>query len=49
MSQTLTPELAEMATEVCGYAKDFGLDFFEVSFELLDYDPLPHIAAPVAV
>jgi len=45
MSQTLTPELAEMATEVCGYAKDFGLDFFDVSFELLDYDQLNMVAA----
>jgi stage V sporulation protein R len=45
MSQTLTPELADMATEVRGYAKECGLDFFDVSFELLDYDQLNMVAA----
>jgi len=45
MSQGLTPELAETAQEVRSHAKDFGLDFFEVSFELLDYDELNMVAA----
>jgi stage V sporulation protein R len=41
----LTGELLEHATEIRGYAKDFGLDFFEVIFELLDYDELNMVAA----
>jgi len=41
----LTPQLAEMAAEIRGHAKDFGLDFFEVIFELLDYDALNMVAA----
>jgi stage V sporulation protein R len=41
----LTPELAETAAEIRGYAKGFGLDFFEVVFELLDYDELNMVAA----
>ncbi len=45
MSTSLTPELRDLVTEVRGYAVDFGLDFFEVIFELLDYDELNMIAA----
>jgi stage V sporulation protein R len=45
MSTNLPPELAEIAKEVRGYARDFGLDFFEVSFELVDYDDLNMVAA----
>ncbi len=41
----LTPDLAEMAAEIRGHAKEFGLDFFEVVFELLDYDELNMVAA----
>ena len=41
----LTGELLEHATEIRGFAKDFGLDFFEVIFELLDYDELNMVAA----
>ncbi len=41
----LTGELVEMAAEIRGYARDFGLDFFEVIFELLDYDELNMVAA----
>jgi len=37
--------MAEMASEIRGYAKEFGLDFFEVVFELLDYDELNMVAA----
>ena len=40
MSKTLTPELRDLAVEIRGYAKEFGLDFFEVIFELLDYDEM---------
>ncbi|HVR74682.1 MAG TPA: SpoVR family protein [Planctomycetota bacterium] len=45
MTSHLTPELAELAHEIRGYASGFGLDFFEVSFELLDYDQLNMVAA----
>ena len=48
MSKTasgLPPELAEMAAAIRGHARGFGLDFFEVIFELLDYDELNMVAA----
>ena len=45
MSSTLPPDLAEIASRVRQYALDYGLDFFEVIFELLDYDELNMVAA----
>jgi stage V sporulation protein R len=45
MTGSLPSDLAEMAWEIRQHAKDFGLDFFEVSFELLDYDQLNMVAA----
>jgi stage V sporulation protein R len=45
MNGTLTPELAELAAEIRQYAVDFKLDFFEVIFELLDYDQLNMVAS----
>ena len=33
MSTTLTRDLVEMAREIRGYAKGYGLDFFEVIFD----------------
>jgi stage V sporulation protein R len=45
MSTSLPPELAEVAADVRKHAKAFGLDFFEVSFELVDYDDLNMVAA----
>ena len=46
MRQThLTPELAEWAEKIQNYAKDYHLDFFDVIFELLDYDQLNMVAA----
>src|SRR5258708_7472850 len=41
----LTPDLAEWHAKIRGYAKEFGLDFFEVIFELLDYDELNEVAS----
>jgi stage V sporulation protein R len=41
----LTGELADLASEIREYAAGFGLDFFEVIFELLDYDELNMVAA----
>jgi len=45
MSTSLPSELAEVAADVRKHAKAFGLDFFEVSFELVDYDDLNMVAA----
>ncbi len=44
-SSNLTPDLAAMVEEVRDYAVDYGLDFFEVIFELIDYDEMNMIAA----
>ena len=45
MSTNLTPELKDLAVDIRGYAKDFGLDFFEVIFEMLDYDEMNMVVA----
>ena len=45
MSRSLTPELANLAARIRQYAVDYKLDFFEVIFELLDYDELNMVAA----
>ena len=41
----LTPELARMRDETRELAASYGLDFYEVIFELVDYDELNMIAA----
>src|SRR3990172_4211977 len=41
----LTQNLEEMQSRLEGYARDFGLDFPEVRFQMLDYDLLNQIAA----
>lgn len=41
----LPPELAELKDEIRGYAVEFGLDFFEVIYEMVDYDEMNMIAA----
>jgi stage V sporulation protein R len=41
----LTTELRELKDEIRGYASEFGLDFFETFFELLDFDELNEVAA----
>ena len=45
MSTELSPELKEIAGEVRQHARSCGLDFFEVIFELLDYDQLNMVVA----
>ncbi|MDA1266681.1 MAG: SpoVR family protein, partial [Planctomycetota bacterium] len=45
MSTSLTPELADLVVEIRQYALDYKLDFFDVIFELLDYDELNMVAA----
>ena len=41
----LTPELAKLRDETRELARRYGLDFYEVIFELVDYDELNMIAA----
>ncbi|MCR9243827.1 MAG: SpoVR family protein [bacterium] len=41
----LTPELAALRDETRDLAKSYGLDFYEVIFELVDYDELNMIAS----
>jgi stage V sporulation protein R len=41
----LPPELVAWNEKIRRWAKEFGLDFFEVIFELLDYDELNEVAA----
>jgi stage V sporulation protein R len=42
---TLPPELRAMQTEIEGYAREHGLDFYETIFEVLDADDLNEVAA----
>ena len=44
-NRLLTPRLEELRTEIRKYAVDFGLDFFEVIYELVDYDEMNMIAS----
>jgi len=41
----LPPDLDRWRREIEGYARDYGLDFYDVVFELLDYDQLNEVAA----
>ncbi len=41
----LPPELAVLKDEIRQYAVDYGLDFFEVMFEMVDYDEMNMIAS----
>lgn len=42
---TLPPELCRMRDELRGYAVEYGLDFFEVLFEMLDWRQINEVAA----
>ncbi|MCS6976629.1 MAG: SpoVR family protein [Gemmatales bacterium] len=42
---TLPPDLRALQKEIEGYAREFGLDFFETIFEVLDADDLNEVAA----
>jgi len=44
-AQNLPTYLADMQREVEGYAKEFGLDFFDTIFEVLDYQRMNEVAA----
>ena len=41
----LTPELRNLQIEIEGYARNYGLDFYETIFEVLDADDLNEVAA----
>jgi len=41
----LPPDLAAWNEKIRGWALEFGLDFFDVIFEVLDYDELNEVAA----
>jgi stage V sporulation protein R len=45
ISSELTPELSKVRDEIRKYAEDFGLDFFEVIFEMVDHDQINSLAA----
>src|SRR5215475_10668369 len=41
----LPPHLAALKVEIEGYARDYGLDFYETIFEVIDGDDLNEVAA----
>jgi stage V sporulation protein R len=41
----LTPELAALQEEIEGYAREYGLDFFETIFEVLDWKQINEVAS----
>ena len=41
----LPPDLRTLKEEIEGYARGYGLDFFETIFEVIDADDLNEIAA----
>jgi stage V sporulation protein R len=41
----LPPDLAKLKKEIEGYARDFGLDFFDVIFEVLDWNQINEVAS----
>lgn len=42
---SLPPELVKIKEEIRAHAKDYGLDFFEVIFEMLDWNQINMVAA----
>ncbi len=44
-STTLPAYLADMQREIEGYAKEYGLDYFDTIFEVLDYQRMNEVAA----
>ena len=41
----LPPDLEEIRQEIEGYARDYGLDFYETFFEILDFKQLNEVAS----
>lgn len=44
-STDLTPELKKVREEIEGYARGYGLDFFDTIFEMIDHDQMNAFAA----
>lgn len=44
-NRSLPPRLEDLKEEIKGYALEFGLDFYEVIFEMLSYDEVNMVAA----
>jgi stage V sporulation protein R len=44
-SSSLTPELQKLHEEIRGYAESYGLDAFEIIFEMVDSDQINSLAA----
>jgi len=44
-SSGLTPELTQVRDQIRKYAEDFGLDFFETVFEMVDHEQINSLAA----
>jgi len=42
---SLTPELERIRAEIEGYARDYGLDFFDTLFEIVDWRQMNEIAS----
>jgi stage V sporulation protein R len=42
---SLTARLYDLKQEIEGYARGYGLDFFETIFEVLSYDEINMVAA----
>jgi stage V sporulation protein R len=42
---SLTSVLSSIQNEIRGYAREYGLDFYETIFEIIDYDELNEIAS----
>ena len=42
---TLTPELSRLNREIEQYAREYGLDFYETFFEILDFEEMNMVAA----
>jgi stage V sporulation protein R len=45
MPHTLTSDLRSLQTEIEAHARDYGLDFFEIVYELLDWKEINEVAA----
>ena len=43
--QSLTPELTRLNREIEGHAREYGLDFYETFFEILDFEEMNMVAA----
>jgi stage V sporulation protein R len=43
--QELSLELSELQHEIEGYARDYGLDFFDIVYEVLDWEEINEVAS----